>query len=265
MLLLTLLNVSMAHPTMNLAKQAKPGSPNTLCIVQHCLVPLSTCLMNDACRQVVECSRPCDVSDIDCYEMCSLKYSSDAFDVLSACLVKNQCVVPHPRVEYPLPQSRLSPLSLEDAVGAWYVVAGYDKGVDCHPCQSISLLPYKDTQGVFKERLEIQFPHGKRVIESNMTNPVPGVWRLQYILTGVNGHDDWHVLWSDAAYALVYYIGETYFNSYRGIFLLARTPGPLDNAVELNVREALESSKIGIAYSDLCLLPQIPSECPNHA
>eukprot|EP00611_Tribonema_gayanum_P014876 TRINITY_DN263_c0_g1_i1.p1 TRINITY_DN263_c0_g1~~TRINITY_DN263_c0_g1_i1.p1 ORF type:complete len:377 (-),score=122.85 TRINITY_DN263_c0_g1_i1:773-1903(-) len=192
------LNSNPAHSSnLKLHKPLHGVDPS--CVVRSCPGPAGKCMLHSGCRSLLSCMRGCKSGDTACTMTCMMTHPEDStFDALSLCLLKEGCLKPEPTP--PFPDSALvdPAFQLPDLAGTWYVVGGYDKGVDCYPCQSMTFTAARHHK--YASEHVFQLPHLTKTVRATLRGaPEPGTLESDYVMAGIPGADTWYVLHHDAA------------------------------------------------------------------
>ena len=230
------------------------------CMATKCLGKTISCVTNKGCKKSMDCSRACPQDGSEesfrCQMLCAEKADSEKFSEFTACAVEKGCFPKAKASTCALPRDlgQLSPMTLSDLEGDWWVVRGLSRTFDCWSCQRMSF----KKEGALSSSYDYHYsPIGKaKTIRCQLEKlEAPGQFDVHYKTNGIDGLDHWYVLDHVGDFALIYYCGETAVHNYRGGVVMSRgfdTSIPRD--VVNSFKRTLETLdiEVPVALEDFC-------------
>jgi hypothetical protein len=120
---------------VQIASTAKTNLEAVACLVKNCPGQVTSCLKQSSCRSSLSCLAKCP-NEFKCHIRCNIENDSNPeLLTMNDCIIKHHCLVPYPPEPVVVPK-KISPIfSMDHALGIWYGIAGYHRGLDCWPCQ----------------------------------------------------------------------------------------------------------------------------------
>ena len=274
---------------------ANSNLSTALCAATKCTGKLLRCMMNDQCRETLNCNKKCGASGSKadqqaCHLVCQLDTGKDnvPYEQFVNCSVKNKCLPTLPEgVDgvCPVNESNISNVyqlnQMADIEGTWLEIQGrncgvkgskWEGGYDALQCRSSSWL-YEENNWWYHTAFckpgsgdSCKGTNPVHLIaQPSINNENPYLLDVHYINPPLKPQEEkWYVLARPHPDWLMYtYCGSTPVGTYAGINIITRSPRPWESGIPQDVEKEFKKKAdlFDIEYDKMCSANH--SNCPQ--
>ena len=254
---------------------------NIACLIENCLLPIGSCVLDSTCRTALTCSKKCfDLWDNDttsekyivqnCTNICAFSYGEEAsYARIMTCAGDNKCTQFPPipsQCRAPGNLTLLKKLPSEILEGDWWVLKGKHPVYDCYPCQRVHFKRINASSFLYTPNYQVYLANGSlHLVEDQhflFPNTTPGAnVTMNYQDIGLSHTETWWLFDAadDKSYVVLYYCGNTMQWFYDGALVVSKEK-TLTDADYTKIKASFERA-VGLDSTKFCTTKTNP--CPQ--